>query len=74
MTREDKEEIERLLALNNATITDKKSALTLVQRYISPGFSICITCDPMVRNLFNKLRKWWDAQNKSAYNFIKTIN
>lgn len=72
MTKEDKDEIERLLALKTAAYGDKTSAQRLVQRYINPGAKYCMTCDPQIRQMFNTLRNWWSSQNKEAWTFIKT--
>lgn len=72
MTKEDKDEIERLLKLTTAAYGDKTSAQSLIQRYINPGAKYCMTCDPQIRQMFKVLRNWWDSQNKAAYQFIKT--
>jgi hypothetical protein len=74
MTRLEKDEIERLLSVSVADVTDKHSAQSIIQKYIQPGYKCCMTCDPQIRLMFRKLRGWWDAQNKSTYQFIKPLN
>lgn len=71
MTKVEKEEIERLISLKVADYGDKQSAENLVRKYVTPGFKCCMNCAPQVRNMFDRLRNWWNEQNKSAYQFIK---
>jgi hypothetical protein len=73
MIKEDKIEIERLLSLTTATYGDKDSCKRMIQKYISSGYTFCMTCDPQVLNAFKKLRQWWQSQT-TPYQFIKTLN
>ena len=72
MTKSEKEELDRLVALKEVSMSDKHKAQEYVRLYIKPGFKACMTCDPSVRNMFKILRNWWDQQNKNTYQFIKT--
>lgn len=70
MTKAEKEEIERLINLNEVDMYDKSSALGISKKYINSGASYCLTCDGSVRLMFNRLKDWWSKQG--PYQFIKT--
>jgi len=72
MNKEDRDEIERLLSIKVATYGDKDSCKRMIQKYISPGYTYCLTCDPAVIAAFKKLRQWWQSQT-TPYQFIKDI-
>lgn len=71
MTKVEKEDIERLIGLNQVDMSDKHLAQHYVRNYINPGFKACMTCDPSVRMMFKILKNWWNEQNVETYQFIK---
>ena len=73
MTKEHKEEIERLITLKSANHGDKDSCERMINVYINPGYKFCKTCDPAVRSAFNLLRTWWNGKDKNTYTFIAPI-
>lgn len=73
MTKLDRDEIVRLTSLTEVDYKDKTSCKAMIEKYISPGYSFCMTCDPAVRSAFKKLKNWWDSQT-TQYQFIKTMN
>lgn len=73
MTKDDKDEIERLLSLKTASYPDKDSAERMINTYINPGYKFCKTCDPAVRAAFKLLRNWWSNQNVNSFTFIAPI-
>jgi hypothetical protein len=74
MTKKDKDEIERLSRLKEASVGDKDSCERLINTYINVGYKFCKTCAPAVRSAFNLLRNWWANQNQGTYQFIKEID
>ena len=60
ITKQDKLEIERLLALKTASMVDKHSAQEMVRRYMDNGAKYCMTCDPSIQAMFKRLRHWYN--------------
>lgn len=54
----DLAEIRRLLDLRIADMGDKASAQAIINKYINPHGSWCMTCDPAIRQMFSVLRNW----------------
>tara|TARA_R110000851_G_scaffold329568_1_gene501565 strand:+ start:2511 stop:2744 length:234 start_codon:yes stop_codon:yes gene_type:complete len=72
MKKIEKEEIDRIIALRNVNSDDKRAALLVYRKYIDPKAVFCLNCDASVRQMFIRLRTWWN--NKTvAYTFIKEI-
>lgn len=65
MTKTERDEIVRLCSLTQATWSDKESCQKMIQKYISPGFTFCMTCDQQVVNAFMRLRTWWSETDQT---------
>ena len=72
MTKIEKETIDRLTKLTSASMSDKKLALEITRKYINKNAVYCLTCDGVVKIMFNNLRYWWNNQIKN-YRFIKEL-
>lgn len=72
MTKDERNDIERLCKLQVASMPDKQLAYKYVKLYVNPSGYFCLTCDDSVKLMFNQLKKWWSNQNVNAYQFIKT--
>ena len=72
MTKVDKEKIEELVALKYVPSDSKRDALLMYRKYIDANALFCLSCDASVRQMFERLKKWWVSQTV-AYTFIKTI-
>jgi hypothetical protein len=60
VSEEDRIEIERLVNLKEADMSDKNSAQMMVRKYMDKGFKCCMTCGPAVVQMFKRLRMWWE--------------
>lgn len=62
MNREDYEIIEELVRLTEADMTQKEKAVRIIQKYLDPGFSMCMTCAPQVQAAFKRIKNWWSIE------------
>lgn len=61
MDANDLLEIKRLCDIRVADMADKLSALDMIRKHINPGAAYCMTCDPQVRQMFQTLKTWANA-------------
>ena len=74
MTKLERDDIERLCNLKSADMADKELALHYFKKYVDKNALFCLVCASAVKIMFNRLRVWWNRQNKDNYRFIKDIN
>lgn len=72
MDEKDIFEFIRLCSLTSFNPTEKRSAESLIQKYIDSGAKYCMTCDGSVRAMFRRLRDWW-LINKDLVKPIRQI-
>lgn len=72
MTVQEANEIKELVALTSVTMAQKNKCEELIQKWISPGYKFCKTCDPAVRTAFKKLKTWWEQEQLKPLRSIKT--
>lgn len=71
MTKQERDDIERLCSLKTADMGDKDLALHYLRKFVNPSANFCLTCSGSVKIMFNQLRNWKNSQNFEMYRFIK---
>ena len=72
MTKKEKIEVERLIALKTVSSEDKRSAYLLYKKYIEREALFCLNCDASVRQMFIRLSSWYKSKTV-AYTFIREV-
>lgn len=63
--------VEEMVKLTTMDMGQKMEMDRIIKTYIDPGFAMCYTCDPQVRQAFTRIKTWWmlnrDAFHKSIF-------
>jgi hypothetical protein len=59
MTKEDFILTERIVSMTEMGMAEKEILQNLIRTYLDPGFAMCFTCDPQVRQAWKRLGDWW---------------
>lgn len=70
MTKDDFIMIEHLLGLKEMGMAEKGELQRIIKQYLDPGFSMCMTCDPQVRQAWKRLGNWWEQKRDDFYKSI----
>lgn len=74
MTKDDFILIEHMVQLKVMGMSEKDEMQRLIRTYLDKGFSMCMTCEPQVRQAFKRLCDWWKMKRNDFYNelFVET--
>jgi hypothetical protein len=67
MTKDDFIIIEHLISLKEMGMVEKGELKRVITSYIDPGFSMCMTCDPQIRQAWKRLGNWWEQRRDDFY-------
>lgn len=70
MTKDDFILIDHLTKLKEMGMAEKDALQRMIRTYLDPGFSMCFTCDPQIRQAWKRLGDWWLMKRDDFYKSI----